>query len=319
MGQNPPYRPICEGVEEITVSNVTDESGWIKIYGKNADTLILGDATHEGGDVKIYRDSSGNLQLYVDADAASNAIGMSVYGGVVAQNYLTVGQATLNTGYVLSVNGNTYSTRVYTPYLLLGSSGILAIDANQASLLLNISVSDTDATDHAIKLQIDTNDIIVAQATGAGGGGIITETSKLVELHAYLTSFIGTTGGFNIRIAEATGTATAANTFDIEVDIPSGARILGCQLRVDTALSSSNGGVSWAAAYIDGSTSAITTGQAFTLNTKANTMYNTNGANDIASAETDIRVTCDTAKLFVAGGQVKAIVYYEDFTAMADA
>lgn len=312
-------KPVTN-LKELTIGNTTDEDGFLKIYGKNINTILVGDATHEGGDIKVYRDGSNNLQLSLDADAASNAIALSVYGGVVAQNFLTVGQTALETGYVFyAIGASKFQNTLYVAdSVSIANGGIFNFINNQDVLPFNINVITPNATNHAIKLQIATNDIIVAQATGDGAGGI-TQTSKLVELHACLTSWIGTTGGFNIRIAEATGTATAANTFDIEVDIPSGARILGCQLRVDTALTSSNSGVSWAAAYIDGSTSAITTGQSFDQNTKTNTMYNANGANDIASAETDIRITCDTAKLFVAGGQVKAIVYYQDFTAMADA
>lgn len=315
---------ICQ-VPKIVIGSKNTEQGSLKIFGKNINTISLGDATHEGGNIIVYRDASGNAQLTLDADAASNAIALSVYGGVVAQNFLTVGQASLNAGYALYINGSISGsgaivsgstiTTGASGSLNIGTVGIVGRGANQASIPINIVVSGTDSTNHAIKLQIDANDIIVAQATGDGSGGI---TDKHVELYGY-TSWIGTTGGFNVKIAEATGTATAAATFDIEVDIPSGARILGCQLRVDTALTSSDGGTTWSAAFIDGSTSAVAAGAAFAQNTKVNTMYNANAANDIASAETDIRVTCDGGKTFVADGQVKAIVYYEDFTAMGDA
>ena len=90
----------------ISDSGVTELKALLKLTGADADILSLGDATHEGGDLKIYRDGSGNLQLSLDADAASNALALSVYGGVVAQNYLTVGQTSLNTSYPFYVNGS---------------------------------------------------------------------------------------------------------------------------------------------------------------------------------------------------------------------
>ena len=187
MGQNPPYRPICEGVDEITVNNVTDEAGWIKIFGKDADALILGDATHEGGDISVYRNTSGNKQLFVDADAVSNAIAMSVYGGVVAQHYLTVGQAALNTTRNVYVAGSLQASgSMYAAGIACTSYGVTVQDgfgvagaANAAELLFNIVVEGTNATDHAIKLQIDVNDIIVVQATGNGSGGIDAATRAI--------------------------------------------------------------------------------------------------------------------------------------------
>ena len=72
----------------------------------DVDALILGHATQEAGDIKVYSDGLGNLQLSLDADAASNALALSVYGGVVAQNYMTVGQTGLNTSYEFYVSGN---------------------------------------------------------------------------------------------------------------------------------------------------------------------------------------------------------------------
>ena len=117
-------------------------------------------------------------------------------------------------------------------------------------------------------------------------------------------------------VSEATGTATAAATFDIEVNIPAGAKILGCQQRVDVALSSGDGGTTWSAAYIDGSTVATAAGAAFTKNTKVNSFLDEHAATAIASAETDIKVTINSGN-FVAGGKVTAIVYYQTLSTLA--
>jgi len=129
----------------------------------------------------------------------------------------------------------------------------------------------------------------------------------------------GTTGAVVLTTAEAVGTATAAKTFDIEVNVPSGVKIVGSQIRVDTALTSSDGGTAFSAAFIDGSTIAVASAAAFAQNTKVNTLFNENASTLITSAETDITVTCDSSKTFIAGGQVRAIIYYQQLTAMGDA
>ena len=152
--------------------------------------------------------------------------------------------------------------------------------------------------------------------------GVQTFTSVVISAGTAVLStakILGTTGGITLKTSEATGTATAAATFDIEVNVPSGAKIVSTQLRVDTALSSSDGGTAWSAAFIDGSTASVASGAAFAKDTKVSTFFNANAATDITSAETDITVTADSAKTFIAGGKVKAIVTYYEFTAMGAA
>ena len=156
----------------IVLSNVTDELGSLKIYRKDADAIILGDATHEGGDISIYRDSSGNKQFFLDADAASNVLALSVYGGVVAQHHLTVGTTSLSTATNFYVAGTGRTSSVMAASVFHADGGLVGRSDNIASLPLNIRVSGTNSTDHAVKLQIDSQDIFVAQATGDGAGGI---------------------------------------------------------------------------------------------------------------------------------------------------
>lgn len=157
-------KPVTN-LKELTIGNTTDEDGFLKIFGKNINTIILGDATHEGGDIKVYRDGSNNLQLSLDADAASNAIAMSVYGGVVMQNYLTVGQTTLDLAYKFYVAGGMKTNGEYR------GAGLTHHDANGTNVSLNIYITSGSGT-HSSKLQIDSQDIVVAQATGDGAGGI---------------------------------------------------------------------------------------------------------------------------------------------------
>lgn len=126
----------------------------------------------------------------------------------------------------------------------------------------------------------------------------------------------GTTGNLNTYCSEATATMSGASTV-IQVNVPSGARLVGCQLRVDTAITSGDGGTSWSAAYSGGATQSIATGQAFTKNTKVSKFFDPNAASPIASAEVDITITPNSGTF--SAGVVRAIAYYEAFTAMANA
>ena len=155
---------------EVEHSNEMDE---LTLLIKDTDAFILGGPTREGGDVKIYRDGSNNLALFFDADAASNTKALDVYGGVVCQNYLTVGLTTLNTTFPFYVNGVTYlNGTVYIKDNARFNSWQGSGD-NVSLIRGNIVISGTDAIAHAIKMQIDSTDILIVEATGDGAGGIV--------------------------------------------------------------------------------------------------------------------------------------------------
>ena len=160
----------------LILGNVSSEIAKLIIYGKNINGLALGDATHEGGNIAVYRDTLGNTQFVLDADAASNAIALSVYGGVIAQNHLTVGQTALDAAYTLAVKGTLHSTgTIYAPhgvYAIASGYGIQG-STNVSGIFVDIPV--TDAGDHQINLRIDSNNIISIQATGDGAGSITNE------------------------------------------------------------------------------------------------------------------------------------------------
>jgi hypothetical protein len=127
----------------------------------------------------------------------------------------------------------------------------------------------------------------------------------------------GTTGGlYVIKTSEATATLAGATT-DIDVDVPAGVVLLGTQLRVDQLIESGDGATSWGALFKTGATQAITTGQAFTKNTKVNKFFDANAATAITSGVTKITINPDSNTF--SGGVVRAIVYYQEFIAMGDA
>lgn len=146
------------------------------------------------------------------------------------------------------------------------------------------------------------------------GGIIYGDTSE-----QYFGLLGGTTGGLYFDAAEADANITAAATITIQVNVPSGAKLLGCQLRVDWALAD---GETWNAAYATGSTQSIASAQAVAKNTKVNKFFDENAATAIASDEVDIAIQRNSnpgVDVFTAQGNIRAIVYYQAFTAMGDA
>jgi len=147
------------------------------------------------------------------------------------------------------------------------------------------------------------------------GNANVTDTrlnGKVDSRSAQVSSLVtNSLGGYLRTFAEATGTPSGATTFfDISVNIPSGVKLLGCQLRVDTALTA---GETWGAAYVTGSTTVLAApGQAVAQNTKVNKMH----VDEISSNTVNVRITRDAGSFTDGVGVIRAIVYYETFTTM---
>jgi hypothetical protein len=122
----------------------------------------------------------------------------------------------------------------------------------------------------------------------------------------------GGLGGYRQKLAEATASLLGA-TSTITLSVPSQAKILAVQLRVDALITSGDGGTSWSSAFTGGSATVIALTQAFAKNTKADKML----PGEVVSGVTDILVTCNGGTF--SGGTVRAIVYYEELEPMPDA
>jgi len=176
----PEHEPFYKSGSIVLLKESTDT---LKLLNPNAVALSLGDSTHEGGNIEIYRDASGNLAFGFDADAASNAKGADFYAGVVCQNYLTVGQTALNTSYQLYVNGIARVSNITCTNGITISGG--SIDGG-ASQVYNVSyyrfIDDqtdniilqniTDAAAHSQILRIGGADLFSVKVTGNGSGGV---------------------------------------------------------------------------------------------------------------------------------------------------
>lgn len=129
------------------------------------------------------------------------------------------------------------------------------------------------------------------------------------------TSVKGSVGGFKRLKSEVTVDITAAATVTIQANVPTNAKLLGVQMRVDAALAA---GETWIAAYSGGASQNIVTDAAVAQNTKVNKFFDENAATAITSGETDIDITKTGGGAFTAQGTLRAIVYYEEFTTLSD-
>jgi hypothetical protein len=131
----------------------------------------------------------------------------------------------------------------------------------------------------------------------------------------------GGTWQLNKHTVRSLHTLAAANTSDTtDVSIPAGARLIGCSTNVNTAVTTSAAGNTWAAAFITGSTVAIVPAtEPGTLNTKEDTQFDgAFSANPLTTATTEIRYTAVGAETFTAGA-IEAVCIYETLTSMANA
>lgn len=121
------------------------------------------------------------------------------------------------------------------------------------------------------------------------------------------------TGALVLKKAVAVKAFAGGATEVIPVAVPSGAMIVGAQLRNNTILTATTG-VSYSAAYSGGATQSIGSGLAFTKNTKTNTFFTVQGsgeATNITSNTTNITLTPNAGTLDT--GTVEAVVYYWAF------
>jgi len=125
---------------------------------------------------------------------------------------------------------------------------------------------------------------------------------------------VASAGGYTRQLAEAVSGALSGASGSIAVNVPTGARILGVQLRVDTLVTSGDGATSWTAAYVNTPTTAITSGQAFTKNTKFNAVH---PAYEITTGTVTITITPNSNTF--SAGVIRAIVYYEAIDNLSDA
>ena len=123
-----------------------------------------------------------------------------------------------------------------------------------------------------------------------------------------------TSGGIVTKVAYATVDVTAASTITIPVEVPAGARLIGAQIRVDSALAS---GETWNSAYSGGATANIAIGGlGVTKNVKANGLFEYQSSTSVTTDVTNIAITRSAGGNFTAQGSFSGWVYYQTFEAV---
>jgi hypothetical protein len=129
-------------------------------------------------------------------------------------------------------------------------------------------------------------------------------------------------GELSVKSISASKTLTNARTNTLAIQIPSGAKIIGTQLRNDTAIAGLDDATeltpitTYSAIYATGATQTINATIALTANIKTNTFFNVNAATDITSAATDITLDAGSGNKFTAGGIISAVTYYYELTSI---
>lgn len=240
-----------------------------------------------------------NDLLFVDGDRTDDY----TEDGSIAHPYKTIAaaKAASVSGDILVVAPGTYSESV----TLTSGTSLFAFNMAGATIT-GESINFKGATiEFSGNLVLENGEIIK------------NDTDGQVDVIGHLDIAPGTTGGLITKIAEAAADITATATVTIQVNVPSGAKLIGVQLRVDTALA---GGETWDAEWNDGaSLQAICTNQAVAQNTKVDKLHDDNANTPLTDAETDIVISPNGGGSFTAQGNIRAIAYYQAFDAMGDA
>jgi hypothetical protein len=250
---------------------------------------IYGGYTNAAADFVLTHNTWGtqNSQYGVNRLALSSA---NVHGSVILMNSADITKPVLS---ILSVN-NVGNAELMKPT----TSGILA---ELGGYYLDMK----PAASTVPKMRIGGSPGLIQWGDGStalGNALILAGTNKGYS-HA---SSIGTgnmNGGFGHNAIEATATLSGAST-TITLNIPTGARLQGVQFRVDTLITSGTA-TSWSASFSGGSTTSLTSAQAFTKDTKANAML---AGTEITSGTTNIAITPNTGTF--TAGVIRASVYY---------
>jgi hypothetical protein len=269
----------------------------------------------------IYSNSSSHLEISHNVITASWGDYALYISGSLDSN-ITDNDFALDGIYVIYMSGGTYN--VISNNKLHGNGGTDDTDASIAIYLTNNVVNTTIANNTSYWLQYyflemssDCVDIFqynnTMQTYTSNVIGSIDSFGPIKFDSPYTLRALYTKGGYTTKYAEAAANILGDTNTVIQVNIPSGSKILGCQLRVDSQMTA---GDLWDAKYTGGATQIIATAQAVTINTKVSTFFDENAATAIISSEADIVITKNGGGNFTGGGQIRAVIYYQTFETM---
>ncbi len=256
---------------------------------QTADLLRITDSADA---VLVVVDESGNTGFGI-ADPAFlvDILGIGVQPLNVVRNNAGVVAQFVNSGFGvgLSITG-------------ISTNNIL-IRTNAADELLNFAGGGSD-TPH-----------VTIGTTGDVGVGVVLPLEKFQvnDAIAISSDAEGSTARLTRRTTHETHTLSLAATSDTTtISIPSGARLLGVSLNVNTAVVDDAGDDTWSAAFITGSTTTIVTGAAAAQNTKVDFMV----PDEKTTGVTEIQFTPQGGSF--SAGVIEIVAYYEELTSLAN-
>ena len=330
------------GIGAYVLPSLTTGSGNMGIGSNSLYTIIAGtnnvaigqsamlSATEVADNVCIGNSSGNHLAGALNGYGSTNVgIGRYSLGASSGGDCTTFDSVAIGANAMRYLQGGIYNTAIG------GEAGFSLVNASYNTFIGNSSGNLTTGASNVYigygagsKQTTGANQLIIDNKVQANPGAELTNAliygtfaatangQQLTVNAGTITQGGGTVGGLATIAAEATATLSGAST-TITLSIPTGAKIIGAELRVDTLITSGDGATSWSAAYSGGNTTAITTAQAFTKNVKVYTLFNENAASALTTNTTNIAITPNSNTF--SGGVVRAIVYYRKLVTMADA
>jgi len=241
----------------------------------------------------------------------------SIAGGV-SGNCLEVTTTAANQGVsqtVVLIIGRLYKMSYWVK---AGTAGSSANDALMYDLGGNIpalyatSSSQWQQVEQTFRALASVNSMQVLKGSAAAGTMLFDNISivEIAETQLGDVAYSPASSGGLVRcFTENFSDITASASITIPLNIPAKVRILGAQLRVNTALTAAE---TWTATFTGGSTEVLGTSRAVAKNTKLNWT-----STAVTTAVTSIAITKTSGGAFTALGQINAVVYYEDFVPVA--
>ena len=156
----------------------------------------------------------------------------------------------------------------------------------------------------------DDSDTVVIAAGGSTGA---TKTRFYSPADGSATiGKLASTGRIYQKLSETTTAMSGATSaVVIQVNVPSGAKLLGVQVKVDVDVVEN-----WDCAYSGGASQTIATNQSNAAGTTVSKLFDDNAATSIASSEVDVTFTKNGGGNFTGTGTFRAVAYYQAFVDM---
>lgn len=237
-------------------------------------------------------------------DVAHTGTVTNAYGYYIDPNYDSTGATNIWGVYVDSDVPSYFEGKV--GILNNAPSAQLDITAAASTIGLNVLLDATPAS--AITVSPDGGGLPVF-AVESNGESVTVRSSVLSTAE-------GGTARYRRRSAHETHTLTLGATSDTTtISVPSGARLLGVSMNVNTVVVDDAGDDTWDATWITGSSQNVVTGASPTLNTKVHVMFPGN-IDDVTTATTQIRFTPNGGNF--SAGVIEVVAYFEELTSLAN-